>query len=130
MIMMTLGQVVTAEPALARLAEDNKLPLQASYQMSKLLRAVGDELKHFHDARNKLVREYGAIPDGGTDADLKVEPTAPRWAEFCAKVDELVAVQVSLAFNPIDLAAIPNLTIAPADLLRLAPLTKEHADGK
>ena len=119
-----LGVLVGAEPAIGRLAEE-KLPFQAAYRVTKLLRAVGEEIRHFHEERNKLVRSYGEPRNGGGPEDIVVLPTSPNFPAFRDKLEELAAVQITLALDPLDLAAIPTLSIAATDLFQLGPLMKE-----
>ena len=118
----TLGTLAGAESALTRLSED-KLPYQTAYSVAKVLRAVSEELRHFHEERNKLVREYGE--PGEPPEEVKILPTSPNWAAFRNEFEELAAVKVTLPVDPLDLTTISNLTIAPLDLLQLGPLIKE-----
>lgn len=117
----TLGQLAEAEPALARLAAE-KLPFQTAYRVAKLAKAVGEETKHFYDQRNALVKEYGEPKPGGTPEEIQVLPSSPMWPEFVRKVQELVAVAVTVPLAPVDLASANGLQIAATDLLLLGPL--------
>ncbi len=127
-ISATLGQLADAEPALGRLASE-KLPFQVSYRIAKLARAVAVETKHFHDARNALVREYGQAKSGGAD-EMHVTPDMPNWSDFVTKVVELAAVEATIPLWPIDLTTVEGLTISAGDLLLLGPLVTLEAEGQ
>lgn|SRR5262245_9342130 len=125
----TLGQLADAEAALTRLAAA-RMPFAAAYRVSKLAAAVGLELKHFHDERAKLVREYGSVRDAtpseraaGADASvIQVTPASAGWPTFLARVRELADVPVTLSVAPFDPSSVAGLDITPADLLALGPL--------
>jgi len=125
----TLGGLAEAEPALARLAAI-KLPYAAAYQVAKLTKAVAEELRHFHEQREALIREFGtsrpSTPDerarGGDETVIQVLASGPRWGEFLAQARELSLVPVTLQVPPFDLATVPNLEIAATDLLQLGVL--------
>jgi hypothetical protein len=123
MIDTTLGQLAEAEPALARLAAE-KLPFRTAHLIAKLAKAVAEETKYFHEERNALVKEFGEVKPGGTPDEIQVGPTMASWPAFVAKVNELVAVPVTIPLAPIDLTTLApekldKLEVSAADLLLL-----------
>src|SRR5262245_38426471 len=131
-ICTTFGALAAAEAALGRLT-GARMPFAFAYRTSQITAAVAVELRHFHEAREKLVREHG-IPRAPTEAEraagaaavvIQVVPGSPAWAAFVEHLGELAAVPVTLAGPPLELealAAIPGLELAPADLLALGSL--------
>jgi hypothetical protein len=124
-IKTTLGALSMTEPALERLASE-KLPFQTAYRLSKLKKAVAEEVKHFYEERNTLVKKYGSTNGKGPE-DITVQPTSEHWPAFVADVTELANVEVTIPLWPIDLTTIENLTIAAKDLELLEPLLKAEA---
>jgi len=128
-ILMTLGALAAAEPALTLLAQ-TKLPYAAAYKILRLTRAAREHLQYFAEQRDALVRDFGAPRPAspaerarGTDAEVyHVVPGSAGWPEFLAKVTELAKVEVPLAVEPFDPSTVPGLEIAAADLLALGPL--------
>jgi len=125
----TLGQLAEAEAAIGRLSSA-RMPFAAAYRVSKLAKAVTLELTHFHEQRTALVREYGEPRDatvaeraaGAEPIVIHVAPGSASWPAFLAKARELADVPVSLTVPAFDPATVPDLVIAPADLVALGPL--------
>jgi hypothetical protein len=122
----TFGQLVEAAPALSRLAAE-KLPFQTAYSVAKLAKVVQEELQHFTEQRNALVREHGAAKADGAPGDIQVTPSMASWPTFAKQASELLAVTVPLAVGPIDLTAVTGLTITAEDLLLLGSLVTVEA---
>lgn len=131
-ITTTLAQLAAAEPALARLAAV-PAPAKVAYHVAKLVRLVGVEVKFFHERRNALISDLGeerpateaerAQGHQGTVMQVK----ADQVAAFTSRLTELGDVGVTITWGALDLAAIPDLTITPADLLALGPLVTDAA---
>jgi len=115
-ITMTLGALVEAEPALDRLLEQ-KLPAQTAYHLAKLAKLVKAETAHFHAQRDVLIRELGA-PAGDV-----VEVMLEHRAAFFQRVQELLAVEATIAWRPLSLAQVSE--ISGGDVLRLGALLSE-----
>ena len=118
-IAVTLGELIIAEQALERLLEV-KLPAAQAYHVAKLARLVKDETKFFHERRDALVRELGE-PVPGEPGQVRVPQD--RLGEFLKQTGDWAAVPTMIAWRPLPLAMLPEMT--PADLLRLGPLVSE-----
>jgi len=127
MIATTLGALVTAEPALERLATE-RLSVKAAYHVAKLARLVRLETALFHEARQKALLEFGEERDAATPEERArlgprvITVTPEHAAAFTARLADLTALPVELAWTPLDLEALGDLRITPADLLALGPL--------
>ena len=123
----TLGQLLAAEPALARLA-DLRIPVKPAYHLAKLLKLVRVEIQQFHEQRHAVVRELGVErePTGaeraqhGPGAVMEVAPG--NLPEFRRRLDELSAIEVTLPWTPIDIASLGAVDISAGDLDALGPL--------
>ncbi len=120
-IATTLGALATADQALARLAA-LPVPIKTAYHVAKLARLVTAELKFFQARRLEVFRELGDEvpgPTPGAPPDLRVPPE--RMAAFGARIDEICAVPVEIAWGPIDLTGL-DIRLAAEDLIALGPL--------
>lgn len=128
MITTTLGTLVSAEQALGRLAAQ-RLPIKTAYQVSKLLRIVPTETKHFHEQRNAFVKELGKerpatpLEKKQYGQDTITEVIESKVPEFKRRVEELGAIEVMLDAALLPLADIDGIDISAADLIALEPLT-------
>jgi hypothetical protein len=124
-ITTTLGTLAAAAPALGRLAAQ-PLPVKSAYTVAKLLKLAGAEIDLFTERRNALIKELGEETDTPQGRVLQVTPD--NMATFTTRLTELAAIDVTLAWTPIDLAALPDtITLSPADLLALGPLVTDPA---
>jgi hypothetical protein len=115
-IPMTLSQLVAAEEALTRLLEV-KLPAKLAYHVAKLARLVTEETRHYHTQREALIRELGVpIPD--SPDQIRVEPQ--HLLEFQTRLMEVGEIETRIAWVPLQLADLPDMT--GADAMRLGPL--------
>jgi len=116
-ITTTLGLLANAEPALSTICA-LKLSPKSAYHLKKLAQLVATETKHFHDERNGYISE---LTDGGTE--LKADH--PKMPAFVAKVTELAAVPVEIAWGPVTLAMLGDAEVSAKDLTMLGPLFAE-----
>ena len=125
MIPTTLGTLAAAAPALGRLAAQ-PLPVKSAYTVAKLLKLAGAEIDLFTERRNALIQELGETKD--SEQGTVVQVTADNVETFTARLTELAGVEVTLAWTPLDLQALPDtITLSPADLLLLGPLVADPA---
>lgn len=128
-IQTTIGALVEAEPALAKLAT-LKLDAKTRYHVVKLARLVSQEVReHFTEPRNEAVKEYGAEREPTesekvTFGPQKVTEVRPEHKpQFFARVNELAAVPVTIPWGPLTTAMVDSCTdVTAADLLALGPL--------
>lgn len=126
MIETTLGELVTAEPALRRMAEQNSMNAKTVYHVAKLSRLVAAESRHFTQQRAALFLELGVeresrTPEERTQHGSTVrEIPAEKIAEFQRRLGELAMVSVTIDWNPLRSTDLPSAKAA--DLLDLGPL--------
>jgi len=111
---VTLGQVLEAQAALGRLSQE-RLPIKTAYWITKLVRLCTEEVKTFMEARSTAITECD-VANGDT-----IDVRRPGYAAFKAKMDDLVAVEIDLAWTPLEYAKLADVSIAAADLLALEP---------
>jgi hypothetical protein len=98
--------------------------MKDSYHLTKLFKLVTAEVAIFNEKRNELIKEFGAESANG---DCEVVGDDAKRAYF-AKVQELLAVPVEIAWAPVtkaQLDAIDGLRVSGADLVDLGPLFED-----
>jgi hypothetical protein len=125
----TIGALVEAEPALARLASV-KLDAKTRYHIVKLAKLVTAETRaHFYEPRQALFCELGVErpPTGaeraknGPDPVLEISPL--NVPEFKARLADLASVPVTLPWGPVTSTMLePYPEFTGADCLALGPL--------
>lgn len=128
-IVTTIGALVEAEPALAKLTAV-KLDAKTRYHAVKLAKLVGAETKeHFFEPRQAAFKEFGTErpPTGaerakhGPDPVLEVPPS--KMADFLARIKDLSAVPVTIPWGPVTSTMLePYSDFTGADMLALGPL--------
>lgn len=111
MVLVTIGQLVAASEVLARLSA-HRLPAgqqHVAYRLSKLRRAVADELRYFEKERRALIEQYGQsraatrqeVAAGAEPIVWEVDPGSPSWALFLARMKELLSVRAEVDASPL-----------------------------
>lgn len=123
-IRTTLGTLIPAAPALARLA-DRPLPVKTAYHVSKLTRLVRHELTWYQTERDAAIKAHGA-PRQPTAEEAAAGTVGPVWqvgddgrAAFFARMAELDDLPVELAWRPLALDALDGHPITAADVTAL-----------
>jgi hypothetical protein len=114
----TLGELVTAEPALNRLLEA-KLPVKVAYHVAKVARLMKQETAYFNKEREALIRELGE--ETMIDGQQAIQVSPAKTAEFSRRLTEIASIEVSLDVRPIALNDV-TVEISGADVLALGPL--------
>src|SRR5262252_5381118 len=124
MIETTLGQVVMAEEALRRLA-DQKLDVRTSYHLAKLAKLITAESEIFNQKRLAIFKEHGDSRPPKTDAERaqfgdSVIEIKPEHVETVARLmKELFDVPVSLPWTPVKLGRLNGAQVSPLDMLKM-----------
>lgn len=119
-ITTTLGELVNAEPALARVLAvkfDKDGGAKVRYHAVKLARLVAAETKHFTEERDALVEAHGK----GEPKSIAIN--TPAMGNFLAALKPLGAVPVVLPWGPLtDAMLAPYPDITGLDQFSLGPL--------
>lgn len=135
----TIGHLVDAEPALARLTAV-RLDAKTRYHVVKLAKLVAAETKdHFYEPRQEIFKDLGVERDPKPAELAQLGPDKVReipiakMGEFSARMKDLAAVPVTLEWGPVTnamLESYPEFT--GADMLALGPLftmEDDHVDA-
>ena|SRR3990167_697517 len=110
---ITLEKVVNSVEGLNALLV-LKLPIKIAYRVAKLVNGqISSELKAYNEARNKLIADLGEKDPKSDNIQVKPE----NIQEFREKITELLAEEVELNFEPIDLAELGDIQIEPRQIV-------------
>lgn len=93
-----------------------KFPIKTSFALWKLAQALNDALKPVNELRNSLVQKYGAKEKD----NIVVKRDSPNWAAFQSEYEELMAIEVEVALDPVPLPE--SAELSPVDLVALEKL--------
>lgn len=111
---MTLGDLKSKEPILTKLLRQ-ELPVIASYQLSKIVKTLRDELTILEDLRTKLVVKHGGekYESNGT---VNIPPDSEEFQAFLKEYTPLLEKEVAFHFEPIRVGALGECKMQPVDL--------------
>ena len=110
-----LGELKVIEESLKKLITMS-LPIKISYNLSKTLKKISDELTLFDEQKNILIRKYGTE---NVEKNL-IEVIEPqKLVEFSKDINELLSVEIDLEFTPIDIELLEGKELSPADMINL-----------
>lgn len=119
-ITITLGDLVAAQPALAKLFAV-ELPVKTSWGLRKTAAAIDVEIKRFYEQRTDLIKKYGKLEANGNG---NINPE--NLDKFNADYTQLTEIKVELAITPIPLSALgDSVKLSPSDMQRLEPFIAE-----
>ena len=119
-IIATLGDLVNAEAALARLSAQ-PVSIAMAYRISKLQRVVSMETQFFHAQRASLIRQLGEAHEVTTEQRAQgiteqILVKSENKELFNAGMDELASIRVTLPVPPLSLSALSDILISANDL--------------
>jgi len=98
-VKLTNGDVFVAREPLQKLLGE-KFPVKVAYGLAKLSSKLNDQLKVIDDVRNGLVKTHGETDDKG---QLAVKQGGANWEKFVEEFNELMAQEVTIAFDKVKL---------------------------
>lgn len=110
---MTMGQIVTALPALQKLA-DEKLTLKTLYKVSNLLSKADREISFYNSERYKIVESLG-----NNLQDDKWQIPEENRAEFESRMSELLNLEVDAELTPVTVPTSEDLHMSYNDIKAL-----------
>lgn len=114
-----LKNLVNSQKSLNRII-DQDLPIATAYKLSKLAKAVREELSSIEEARIKLIQKYGEDTEGSWKVKKENEP------KFHEEMAELLDQEVELNCDPIKVADLgASFTLSAIDVANLDTLISE-----
>lgn len=121
MISITLEELVNSTDALRELSQKN-LRARASYHAGKILKAAEAEMQSFNETRMELIRKYAEKDENGelkSNEDGNVNIMKEHLATFTQELNELLAANVEINAEPINIDDIENVEFTPGAMAQL-----------
>ncbi len=92
------------------------LPIKVSFKMSKIIKAIDEELEIYNNKNNDLIRKYGEETEDG-----KIKVSDDNRESYFKEYKELLDVDIEIQLDPISVNDLgDNLAIKPIDLYKLS----------
>lgn len=112
---VAIFQIKNAEPVLSKLVNE-KLPVKASFRITKIINSITKDLEHFETFRTQLFDKYGEMQDDSTKV-IKPE----NQDAFLQEINSLLREEVELPDVKLSLEDLGDIKITPAELSAFAP---------
>ena len=126
MIKVKIADILNGTETLQKLAQKD-FKAKLAWSISRLLKAAEQEIQNFNDTRLSLIKKYGEKDENGeliTDEKDNCKIVESNVKSFNDELNELIATEVELNANPIDIALLEDLQFTPADMAALEPFIK------
>lgn len=121
MVEFTVEEILVAEKPLHGLSQA-KLPVGVAFQLSKILKVVGEELRIVRETQLAIAEKYGKRDENGELVEEKgMYPIAPENMEsFNTEMEDLLKQLVSLNVRPISAERLDGaIELTAADMMAL-----------
>ena len=108
----TYKEILTAKPALDKLANVADMPVKAKIKAGIVLDKINIELEVFTNRRNVLLEEYGVQTDKGWSASIE-DAGLEKNKEFQAAIEVLLDERTVIHASPIPLAVLEQIESDP-----------------
>ena len=101
----------------ARNVLDEKLPVKPSYRLSKLVKKIESEMKHYQEERTKLLEKHCKKDEKGKPVIEKDVYQGIEGNELFAKEHtELLSCECELDMMPVSITELGDAKISPNDM--------------
>ena len=129
-VKMSLGEVSAKLKALQKVSEI-RMPMAASYKLSKIIKAMVEEVQDYEQQRMKLIDRYALKDKEGELVLVKNEvqfASKEKKREFYKEFDELCAVKVEIKALSIKISDFGSTELSANDFLLLDGFLKEDSE--
>lgn len=104
MITLTGADFYNSLPTLNSFCQSYKLPTKVAYRLARILKKMQEELKVLDEQRIAIIKEFGKAQE---DGNYKVDDSdKSNFENFRKKMDELLAEEIKIDLDPIDLSLV------------------------
>ena len=97
------------------------LPVKVSYRLSKTIKKIEEELKHFDVNRIELIKKYGETED-----NIHYTVKKENMESYVKDMEELFTEKVDINVTQVTLTEIENAKLSSVDMSNLSKLIKEE----
>jgi len=99
---------------------DAQLPISVSFQLTKLVKTLNEEVKMIEEERIKLVKKYSE-----TDKDGESTVSEDKKQNFLKDFSELLETEVDLNWTPVSVSKLENLNVSVNELSKIQYIFSE-----
>lgn len=115
-VLASINELFRSQSALLWLTTE-RLPATLAFRLSKIAKAVTQEIEAVDETRIKLCQQYGTLNEETKAYDF---PTAEVEEKFNQEWAELSAVSVAIKGGPISIGELQGITISAGSLMALS----------
>lgn len=119
---LTNGEIFNAKEPLEKLLGE-KPPFEISYGLALLAAKLNDQLGVIGKVRQGLIETYGK-KDKDNPMQIRVDPQSEGFSKFMSEMGELMAKEVEIVFEVVEIPSDVELKIEPSILLALLKFIK------
>lgn len=119
---LTNGEIFNAREPLQKLMS-SRPPFGVSYGIALLASKLDSQLQVIDKVRQGLFQTYGE-PDKENPTRIKLNPESEHFSKVMAELGELMAKEVEVVFDVVEIPATVELEIEPSVLLALLKFIK------
>lgn len=114
-----LVDVYNSVPVMNKILE-TPLPASVSFQLSKLLKTLNEEMKAIEEQRIKLVEKYGVKTENN-----EMTVSEEKKQEFLKEFGELLSTEVEITWEPLSSSKFDALQLSVNEMTRVQFLFSE-----
>ena len=114
-----LVDIYNSVPVMNKILE-TPLPASISFQLSKLLKTLNDEMKSIEEQRVKLVEKYGSSKDSG-----ETVVSEDKKEGFLQEFSELLNTDIEVTWHPLSASKFDALQLSVNEMSRVQFLFSE-----
>jgi hypothetical protein len=124
MVEVTLLELAQAEEVFRRIA-NQPMKAAASFKVSKVIKAIANEMKIADEERYKLIEKYGEHDENGQLRKDDSTNTFPIKEEckmdFMKESNDLFSTVSKIQIDKLDGHILEDMTLTPLDILKIEP---------
>lgn len=126
MIKVKISELIDSTSTLQKLAQKD-FKAKLAWSIARLLKAAETEIQSFNETRMDLIRKYGEKDDNGeliTDEKGNCTLVKDKVQDFNTELNELLASEIEINANPINIEMLEDLDFTPAEMSVLEPFVE------
>ena len=123
MIKVKISELINSTETLQKLSQKD-FKAKLAWSVARLLKAAEAEIQSFNETRMNLIKKYGEKDENGeliTDDKGNCKINNDSINEFSNELNDLIATEVEINANKIDINLLENVDFTPAEMAVLEP---------
>ena len=118
MIKVKISELIDSISTLQKLAQKD-FKAKLAWSIARLLKAAEAEIQSFNETRMNLIHKYGEKNENGeliTDEKGNCTLIKDKVQDFNTELNELLASEIEINANPINIEMLEDLDFTPSDM--------------